>query len=189
MSKRTMMILWLAAAFTIGGQAQNVKIGFINTLQVLYGSEEGKVEIEKLNQFAAQKQQEIASDASELQKLQEQYASQQRTLNVETRSEMERSIQERDRRLKRLQEDIQLEYNQRRDKLLAKMSEKIREIINEYAPRNGYGVIFLRDQTQSYVDPGAEITQDIIRIYNERYPAAGQEGSESAQPAAPTPSP
>ncbi|MEE8162227.1 MAG: OmpH family outer membrane protein, partial [Acidobacteriota bacterium] len=85
---------------------------------------------------------------------------------------------EKNRALKRLQEDIQLEYNERRDSLLEKMSEKIRKIIDEYAPLNGYGAIFLRDQTQSYVDPSIEVSQDIIRIYNEQYPVAASEGSE-----------
>ncbi|MFQ5928711.1 MAG: OmpH family outer membrane protein [Acidobacteriota bacterium] len=160
--------------------AQNVKIGFINTLEVLNGTEEGKREIGKLNQFASQMQEEIASQTTELQKLQEQYATQQRTLNPETRAEMERTIQDKDRKLKRLQEDVQVEYTQRRDELLGKMSEKIRVIINEYAPKNGYGVIFLRDQTQTYVDPSLDITQEIIKIYDEQNPVASEKNSPSA---------
>ena len=155
-------------ALTSIGLSQNDKVGFVNTLEVLYATEEGKSEIEKLNQFAAEKQQEITSEGSVLQKLQEQYTAQQMSLNPETRAEMERDIQDRDLRLKRLQEDVQLEFNKRRDELLARMSEKIREIISEYGPQNGYGVIFLRNETQAYVDLSLDITQAIIKIYNER---------------------
>ncbi|MDA2929863.1 OmpH family outer membrane protein [Acidobacteria bacterium AH-259-O06] len=183
MRERTAVVFVLLITFgvsTLISLGQNVKIGFINTLEVLNGTEEGKREIEKLNQFASEKQQQVVSQTTELQKLQEQYATQQRTLNPETRAEMERTIQDKDRKLKRLQEDIQLEYTQRRDELLGRMSEKIRVIINEYAPKNGYGVIFLRDQTQTYVEPSLDITQDIIKIYNEQNPVASEKNLPSA---------
>jgi len=59
--------------------AQETKIGFVNTLEVLYATEEGKRDLEQLNQFAAQKQQEIGTQSSELQKLRDQYLTQHAT--------------------------------------------------------------------------------------------------------------
>lgn len=179
--------IWPTAAATLVtiSLAQNVKVGFVNTLEVLYATEEGKRELEQLNQFASGRQQELAARTSELQKLQEQYVAQQGTLNVEARLEMERDITEKERSLKRLQEDIELDYNQRSDVLLAKMSEKIREVINTYARENRYGVIFLRNEAQTYVDASLDITQEIIRIYNQRNPATGQASSGSTSSAQP----
>ncbi len=165
-------------AFVAASLGQETKIGFVNTLEVLYGTEEGKRELEELNQFAAQKQQEIATQGSELQRLRDQYLTQQATLNSATRAQSERTIADKDRDLKRLQEDIEVEYNQRRDELLARVSEKIRVIINEYAKLNGFGAIFLRNEGQTYVDLSLDITQEVIRIYNERYPAVGQTDSQ-----------
>ena len=160
------------------GLAQNAKIGFINTVEVLYGTEEGKIELEKLNQFVAEKQNQLATEGTTLQQLQEQYAAQQASLNALTRAEMEREIQDRDLRLKRLQEDIQLEFNERQNEVLERMSVKIQEIINEYAPQNGFGVIFLRNEAQTFVDGSLDITPDIVRIYNERNPVGGQGASQ-----------
>ena len=160
------------------GVGQNVKIGFVNTLDVLYGTDEGKVELEKLNQFGTQKQNELAAEGSTLQELQEQYAAQQASLNALTRADMEREIQDRDLKFKRMQEDIQLEFNELQNELLERMSGKIQEIINEYAPQNGFGVIFLRNEAQTYVDGSLDITQDIVRIYNERNPVAAQGASQ-----------
>ena len=160
------------------GLAQNTKIGFINTVEVLYGTEEGKIELEKLNQFGTEKQNQLATEGTTLQQLQEQYAAQQASLNALTRAEMEREIQDRDLQLKRLQEDIQLEFNERQNEVLERMSVKIQEIINEYAPQNGFGVIFLRNEAQTYVDGSLDITPDIVRIYNERNPVGGQGASQ-----------
>lgn len=180
MRKVTILFVWLIVLGVLitNSYSQNSKVGFINTLAVLSGTDEGRGELDKLEEFVEDKQKEVGVEAELLQELQEQYANQQRTLNAETRVEMERSMQEKDRALKRLQEDIQLELDQRRNVLLEKMSEKIRKIVNEYAPLNGYGVIFFRDQTQSYVDPSVEITQDIIRLYNEQYPVVAPGESE-----------
>lgn len=165
-----LVCLVILGLLTSQSVAQNVKIGFITTLEVLNTTEEGKIEIDRLNQFRAQKRQELETNAGELQQLQEQYATQQRTLNLITRTDMERNIQEKERTLKRDQEDVQLEYQQKADELLARMSAKIQEIINDYAPGNGFSAIFLRDQSQIYVAPAIDITQEVIRLYNEKYP-------------------
>ena len=43
---------------------------------------------------------------------------------------------------------------------------------------NGFGAIFLRNEGQTYVDLLLDITQDVTRIYNERYPAVTQAASQ-----------
>jgi len=165
-------------AFVAASLGQETKIGFVDTLEVLYATEEGKRDLELLNQFAAQKQQEIGTQTSEVQKLRDQYLTQQATLNSTARAQSERTISDKERDLQRLQEDIELEYNQRRDELLARASEKIQVIINEYAKLNGFGAIFLRNEGQTYVDLLLDITEDVTRIYNERYPAVAQAASQ-----------
>ncbi len=164
--------------FVEASLAQDTKIGFVNSLEVLYATEEGKRELEQLNQFAAQKQQEIATQSSELQRLRDQYLTQQATLNSTARAQSERTIADKERDLTRVQEDIEVEYNQRRDGLLARASEKIQVIISEYAKLNGFGAIFLRSEAQTFVDLSLDITQDVIGIYDERYPVVGESAAQ-----------
>lgn len=194
----TLFALVITLAFAATGLAQansdnqptvatgGLKIGFVNTLEVLYGTEEGKQQIGKIEQYMGDKQKEGDVKTSELEKLKEQFASQQRTLNPETRAEMQREIEERDRQLKRFQEDTQLDINRRRDELLGKMSEKIQGIIDEHASKNGFGAVFLRDQSQVYVSAALDITGEIIKIYNEKYPVTGAQPA-ATQPASPPP--
>lgn len=170
------------------GTGVSIKMGFVDTLQVLQGTDEGKQEIGKVEQFVAQKQKEMETRSTELEKLREQYANQQRTLNPETRAEMEREIQEKDRQLKRFQEDTQLEIDRKRNELLGKMSDKIQKVISQYAEQNKFGVIFLRDQTQTYVAPALDITADIIKLYNQQF-AIPVTAPATTQPAPPAPPP
>ncbi|MFQ5739115.1 MAG: OmpH family outer membrane protein [Acidobacteriota bacterium] len=151
-------------------QAQGLKIAFLNFSQILEGTEESKVEISKVRTFMDQKQSAYDQQASELQKLKDQFAAQERTLNSETRIEMQRTIQEKDRGLRRFQEDTQSEINSKRDELFGRLSKKIRTILSEYAQQHSYSAIFFVDQLQGYFNPAMDVTQEIIRIYNERYP-------------------
>ncbi len=173
-------LIWpmVAGAVVTTSLAQSLKIGFVDTLAVLYATEEGKKELEELNQFAAEKQQEVALLSSEVQALQERYVSQQAVLNPVARAEMERDIGDKERNLQRLQEDVELEYNQRSEALLARMGEKIQAVIIQYSQDNGYSVIFMRNETQSFVDVSLDITEEIIRIYNERNPVTGQASAQ-----------
>ena len=171
----------VAGSLALSGLAQNSaptqdavpsKIAFVDSLGVLYGTEEGKQEIGKVNQFIEQKQSELQSQQAELNKLQETFSTQERSLNVDTRMEMQRTIEEKNRQLQRLQEDTQLDITRRRDGILNKMSSKVQKIIEEYAQQKGLGAVMLRDQTHIYVHSGLEVTQDIIKIYNERNPVS-----------------
>lgn len=172
--------LWTATAWSQSAGRSELKIGFINSLDVLYGTEEGKREITEVQAYLEEKQREYDSRRMELERLKEQFGTQQHTLNVQTRAEMQRTIEEDDRKLRRFQEDTQLEISRRRDEILARESEKIQIIINEYAKEKGFAAIFLRNESQIYVDPALDFTQEIIRIYNERYPVTALESSAAA---------
>ncbi len=159
----------------------DLKIGFVDSLAVLYGTQEGQREIARVEQFIEEKQKEYDSRVEELGKQQQQFQAQQRTLNPQTQAEMQRKLENEDRALRRFQEDIQLEMNTRRDDLLGKVGEKIQGIITEYAQKQNFGAIFLRSEAQVYVAPSLDFTQEIIRLYNERYPVSeGNSASTSA---------
>lgn len=146
------------------------KFGFIETLRIVYETEEGKVEIAKVQEFINKKQSEFDAKKNDLEKLSEQYQNQQRNLNPETRDEMEKTIQTKDKDLKRFQEDTQAEIDRQRDGILGKLGQKVQDLIDDYARENGYAAIFVRAQTQAYVAPSLDITDEIIKRYNQKYP-------------------
>ena len=170
----TWIVVWVVGAGVGWAQtsssSRNLKIGFIDSLGVLYGTQEGQQEIARVEQFMQDRQKEYDSRVEELGKQQQQFQAQQRTLNPQTQAEMQRKMENEERALRRFQEDIQVEMNTRRDDLLGRVGEKIQGIINEYAQKQNFGAIFLRSEAQVYVAPSLDFTQEIIRVYNERYP-------------------
>jgi len=179
MKRATLKILTWIMVWAMGagvGWAQtssssgNLKIGFVDSLAVLYGTQEGQQEIARVEQFFEERQKDYDTRVEELGKQQQQFQAQQRTLNPQTQAEMQRKMENEERALRRFQEDIQVEMNTRRDDLLGRVGEKIQGIINEYAQKQNFGAIFLRSEAQVYVAPSLDFTQEIIRVYNERYP-------------------
>ncbi|RPI26092.1 MAG: OmpH family outer membrane protein [Acidobacteria bacterium] len=150
------------------------KIAFVNPVAILSNTAEGKQEFAKLQELTNTKQKQVADASTELRTLQDQYSKTSLTANPQTRAEMERQIQDKEIRLKRLQEDAQLELQQRQDDLLEKMGGKLQTILSEYAQKNGIDTIFRLDQNQSfaYVNPTLNITEAIIKQYDQRFPVA-----------------
>lgn len=162
------------------------KLGFIDSLQILNGTEDGKEQIAEVEKFIEDKQNEYDSRRLDLERQTEQFEAQQRTLNAQTRLEMQQKIEEDDRVLRRFQEDTQVEIDRMRNAILARLSEQIQVVIDEFARDQQLGMIFMRDESQIYVDPALDFTQDIIRIYNQRYPVTEAESSaNTTSPAQP----
>ncbi len=190
--KRTMLkTLTFVVVWAVGigvGWAQtsassgNLKIGFIDSLAVLYGTQEGQQEVARVEQFIEEKQKEYGSRLEELEKQQQQFQAQQRTLNPQTQAEMQRKLENEDRALRRFQEDSQAEISAKRDDVLGKVGEKIQGIIGEYARTQNFGAVFLRSETQVYVAPSLDFTQEIIRFYNERYPVSEGNSATTSSP-------
>ena len=182
----TWIVVWVVGAGVGWAQtsssSRNLKIGFIDSLGVLYGTQEGQQEIARVEQFMQDRQKEYDSRVEELGKQQQQFQAQQRTLNPQTQAEMQRKLENEERALRRFQEDIQLEMNTRRDDLLGKVGEKIQGIINEYAQKQNFGAIFLRSEAQVYVALSLDFTQEIIRLYNERNPVSEGDSASTDTP-------
>jgi outer membrane protein len=178
-----LVLLTTGAGAQEAGQA-GTKFAFVNTLAILQGTAEGRQQLQAIESFKNEKQQAIQTQSEELQALRQQYESQSRMLNPDTAAEMEREIATKDRQLRRLQEDAEIDLNRRQNELLTRMSEKIQALIADYAQQNGIGVVFLQNPSLPYFSPSLDITAAIIKIYDEKNPVTG--GAEPvASPANP----
>jgi Skp family chaperone for outer membrane proteins len=191
MMKKAAIILAFAAiilvsAWAVIAQTQSpaatagpAKIAFVNPMAVIYGTEEGNREITQLQQLTNTKQQELATAGDELQRLQQQYM---QTTNPQERIDMERNVQEKELRYKRLQEDVQFELDQRQNDLLSRMSDRLQRVVTAYSEQNNIDAVFRLDQAENYVfvNPALDITQEIVTLYNQQHPA-GATGSPAPQ--------
>ncbi len=176
------MTLGLWVACTAVGFSQGAKMGFVDSLAVLQGTQEGKVGIGEIDKFIEAKKKELQTFQLKVDGLKSKLTEQARVLSSDAATQMQGEITQGETTLRRNTEDSQAEVGKRRDALLGKMSSKIQLIIKDYAEKNNYSVIFLREQNQPYVAPDLDITQEIVRIYNEQNPVAAAAGTTSSTP-------
>ncbi|MFB3904307.1 MAG: OmpH family outer membrane protein [Acidobacteriota bacterium] len=164
------------------------KIGFVNSMDVLYGTEEGKQALDRLNKLMQEKQAQFETQKNELDKLRDDLAQKERNLNPQTRQEMANTIAEKEKALTRFQEDAQGEITRRRDEVMGSIGEKAMKIISDYAEKNGFGAIFVKDQQiVTYVAAALDVTPEIIKAYNQQHPVAAAPAATSSATPAPTP--
>lgn len=172
----TIITLWLmGTAFATQAPSPpeiGVRIAFVDTLAVLQQTEEGRREIARIEQLVNEKQQELQSQSTELQQLREQFMGQGHALNPETRADMQRSIEEKERHVRRLQEDLEYEVNRRQNDLVNRMREKILQVITEYAEENGFSAVFTLDPSLPFVAESLDITAEVIQLYNQKHGSA-----------------
>jgi outer membrane protein len=153
------------------GMAQS-KVGFVNSQDILSGTAEGKKNLVELDGFWAGKQKEFDTRNQEINTLQQNVMAQQRTLDADSLAKMQRDLEQKQKDLSRFQEDSRAEGNQKQTEILQAISQKVQVVIEEYAKNNAFAVIFVIDQSQAYVSPKLDVTAEIIKLYDERYPSA-----------------
>jgi outer membrane protein len=176
------------------GQTAPVKIGVLNITAAITSTGEGK-------QAAAELQTQFAPRYSELQNLQKQIEDLQTrartTSNTASDEEKARLQQENDRLTRTFQrknQDMQDDTQAAQRDVVDRIGRKMMDVLDKYSKENGYAVI-LDNASQSssvlFASNAIDVTQDIIRLYDQAYPvkaaATTPAKPAAAKPAAPKP--
>jgi Skp family chaperone for outer membrane proteins len=177
---------WCGAALSAqskpanGGEA-GAKVAAINMRVAIANTSEGKqaaAQLEDLNKKINDLQQRLTVGAT--------------TLSDEEKQRLTLEGQRLARQLKRRQSEFQEDLNDAQSDVIARIGRKIVEVLGKYAPSNGYGAV-LDDSSQStpVMYASADITQEIVKLYDETYPVKGTAGAagDAKTPAKPVAKP
>jgi outer membrane protein len=176
--------VWAQAAAPSAG-----KVGVINIQAAIASTAEGK-------QAAAELQSQFTPRMNELQNLQKQIEdlrnrlqTGQSTLSDEEKARLQREGDTLTRTYQRKQQELQDDTNDAQQEVVNRIGRKLVDILNKYSKDQGY-VIVLDDSSQQtpviYAANQIDVTQDIIRLYDQSYPV---KNAGSSAPSAPRTSP
>ncbi len=172
--KKTIIFSSLFILFLASFLSAQAKIGFVDSNRAVMETDEGKAEIQKIQDWAKQQDDMLQSMRKELTDKQTQLRNQQNMLSEEKRTELLGQVDRLDTQIKRKTEDLKKEYAHRLDEFGAKMNKKITPLFNKYAKDNNYTLIlYINPQVLAYYDESSDITADIIKLYNQSYPFSG----------------
>jgi outer membrane protein len=201
MSRLMLRILFAAISLPILGMAQTApqtsapatpaiigaaKIAWINLEQAVLTSDEGKSMVAEIQKYVDAKNSENDNLRKEAETLRNQLNVQGSKLTDEARSELEDQIEVRDTALQRFQQDTQKDIENRRVKMTNYLARRMQPVIEDVAKAKGLSAVLVFNASRdAYVDASLNVTEEIIKAYNQKYGAGASKAPASATPKAP----
>ena len=160
-------------AQTAAGSASGSKIGVINVRQAIVTTAEGKLASAELQSQFAARQNELESRNKQITDLRNRLNAGANTLSddekVRLTQQGQRLTQQLDRKNNELQEDV----NAAQAEVVDRIGRKMMDVLDRYARENGLSTVFDSSAQNSpilYASTNIDITQDIIKLYDQAYP-------------------
>jgi outer membrane protein len=161
------------------------KIAWIDLQQVVFSVDEGKVKFSEIQKFVDDKNKENDALRNELEKLKNQLNVQGSKLTDDARADLEAQIDEKETALQRFQQDTQKEIESRRTRVTNYLGRKMQEVLEKVAKDKGLSaILFFNSSRDAYVDPALNISEDVVKYYNQKNPVAGAKAPAATAPAA-----
>jgi outer membrane protein len=178
---------------TAAGAASTGKVGVINVRAAIVSTAEGK-------QASAELQSQFAARQSDLENLNKQINDIRQRINAGegklSQDELARLTREGEvkaRQLERKQTEYQEDVNAAQGDVIDKIGRKMVDVLERYSRENGF-VVVLDSSAQNtpilYASTGIDVTQDIVRLFDQSYPVKGARTTTkpaAAKPAATSP--
>src|ERR1700704_5071998 len=187
-------------AQSTGGAAASApsKIAVLNVRNAIVATAEGKQAQAQLQSQFAPKQNELQSTQKQVEDIQRRLSEGARTLSDEEKGKLQRQGELLSRRLQRDNDGLTEELNAAQGEIVDGIGRKMLAVLDRYARENGYVAVLDTSAQGSPVIYGssqADITQDVVRLYDQAYPikagapAAASTPAPAPKPATPAPPP
>jgi outer membrane protein len=176
----------LAQGAPAAGTAASGKIGVLNVRQAILSTAEGKLASAELQSQFAPRQTELENMNKQINDLRQRLAACEGKCSQEEIARLTTQGQ----RLAQMQEDA----NAAQAEVFERLGRKVNDVLDRYARENGYIVLLDYSAQNTPIvnfSQQVDVTQDIVRLYDQAYPvkagAASQAKPAAAKPAATIP--
>jgi outer membrane protein len=167
--KRIIITLILALSMSFASAAlgaDGVKLGSVDIQKVLQLSDAGKEAKELLAGKANKYEGEKTAREEELKKLKAELERQTVLLADDARKAKEQNFMQKRKELDRFLKDAQEEMQAKNDELTNRIVDEVVKIIQEYGRKNGFTIVFVKNEGMIYVDEKADLTDEILKTFN-----------------------
>jgi len=171
------------------GASSGVKVGIVSIQDAIANTNEGKKELEALQQKFSPRQAALQTQGEEIENLKKQLQTQGDKLSEEERANRIRVATEKQKSLQRNAEDFQNEVQTAEQEILNRLGKKMLDVLEKYARDNGYAVVMDVSNPQTpvlYANPGTNITKPLIEAYNVASGVAAPSPKPANTPAKPS---
>ena len=163
LSFATMAAALAVASAAVGVQAQELKIGYVNSDRVLRDAAPAKAAQAKLEAEFSKRDRELNDLAVRLKGAADKLEKDAPTLSEAERNRRQRELVDQDREIQRKRREFQEDLNQRKNEELAAVVERANKVIKQIFETEKYDLIL---QEAVFAGPRADITDKVIKALN-----------------------
>lgn len=152
-----------AALFAPHVQAQETKLGFVNTERIFREAATAKQAQAKLEQEFSKREKELVDIGNNLKQASERFEREAPTLSESQRTARQKQLIDQDREFQRKRREFQEDLNARKNEEQQIVVERANRAVKQVAEAEKFDVIF---QEAVYIHPKLDITDKVIRALN-----------------------
>ena len=148
---------------TVAAQAQELRIGYVNSDRVLRDATPAKAAQAKLEVEFGKREKELNDAAAKLKVAADKFDKDGPTLAESERNRRQRDLVEQDREIQRKRREYQEDLNQRKNEELSAVVERANKVIKQIFEQEKYDLIL---QDAVFAGPRVDITDKVIKALN-----------------------
>src|ERR1700678_1086617 len=175
-----------------GAAASPAKVGVISVQAAIQSSAEGKQAAAELQSQFAPRQTELDNLRKQIEDLQTRLRTTSNTLSDEEKARLAREGDQLKRTYQRKQQESQDDYTEAEREVVDRIGRKMIDVLDKYSKENGYSVILdtsAQNTPVIYAANTIDVTQDIIKLFDQNYPVKNAAATKPAAPRSTTPRP
>lgn len=177
--RKTIIIMMTTAAFLLavaipsGFCGSAAKIGTVNFQRIFENSSAGKAARDKINSEGKRMEEDLKKKGEAIKALQKRLDDDAGVMSKDAREDQKWDLERKIDDVKALKE----KYNRRIQELQVQLVNEVRknvlQIVQDYGKKEGYTLI-LEDISVVYAPQSYDLTDQIVKIYNDRYAKQGK---------------
>jgi outer membrane protein len=168
------------------GSIASTKVGVLNVRQAIVSTAEGKQASNELQGQFTSRQTELENLNKQVNDIRQRLQANGDKLSPEEGQRLQRQGEALAKQLQRKQEDYQEDVNAAQQEVIDRIGRKMMDVLDRYARENAFTAIFDSSAQGApiYASTGTDVTADIVKLYDQAYPA---KATSAAKPAGTAP--
>ena len=150
-------------ALGVQAQAQDFRVGFVNTDRIFREANSAKQAQAKLEQEFSRREKELNDMGTALKNASERFEREAPTLAESQRGQRQKALIDQDREFQRKRREFQEDLNARKNEELQQVLDRANRVVKQVAEQEKYDLIL---QEAVYINPKHDITDKVIRALN-----------------------
>lgn len=176
MSRSFIAAVLLAASIAHAG---DFKAAYVDFQRAVMEVEEGKAAKARLQKMADQKQKAFEAEQASIKAEVDSFQKQRGMMDDKARDAKEMELQKKTFDFAQRAEKLRAEIADSERKELATIFPKLEQLLGQIAQREGLTMVFDRSSSGlAWAPPSLDLTNELIRMYNAQYKAAGAGGDK-----------